>query len=65
LDVIKAIREQVPGHSQALPAAWKWAFPTCATKYIQDALEEVLRTLIETLAIVVVVIFLFPAPGVP
>src|SRR5207244_7233250 len=42
-----------------LPVGMKMDVPYDATKYIDDALHEVLHTLMETLAIVVVVIFLF------
>ena len=59
LDVIKAVRELVPDIEKQLPAGMKVGIPYDATKYIQDALQEVLRTMVETLAIVVVVIFLF------
>ena len=59
LDVIKAVRAEVPDLDKRLPAGMKLGVPYDATKYIQDALSEVLHTLLETLAIVVVVIFLF------
>lgn len=59
LDVIKAVRAELPEIAARLPAAIKLGVPYDATKYIQDALKEVLTTLIETLLIVVVVIFLF------
>ena len=59
LDVIKAVRAEIPEIERQLPAGMKVGVPYDATKYIQDALHEVLRTLTETLGIVVVVIFLF------
>ncbi len=59
LDVIKAVRAELPEIERQLPAGMKMGVPYDATKYIQDALQEVLHTLLETLAIVVVVIFLF------
>ncbi len=59
LDVIKAVRAEIPEIERQLPAGMKVGVPYDATKYIQDALREVLHTLLETLAIVVVVIFLF------
>ena len=59
LDVIKAVRAELPEIERQLPAGMKLGVPYDATKYIQDALKEVLHTLLETLAIVVVVIFLF------
>ena len=42
-----------------LPAGMKVGIPYDSTEYIQDAISEVLRTLTETLLIVIVVIFLF------
>ena len=59
LDVIKAVRAEIPEIERQLPVGMKVGLPYDATKYIQDALKEVLRTLTETLGIVVVVIFLF------
>ncbi|MCE9518428.1 MAG: efflux RND transporter permease subunit [Verrucomicrobia bacterium] len=59
LDVIKAVRAEMPEIQKALPAGMKSGIPYDATKYIEDALHEVLRTLTETLLIVVAVIFLF------
>src|SRR5687768_10800320 len=58
LDVMKAIRAEVPDIEKQLPAGMKVGIPYDATKYIEDALKEVLRTLTETLLIVVCVIFL-------
>ena len=59
LDVIKAVRAELPDIEKQLPSGIKLGVPYDATKYIQDALKEVLSTLTETLLIVVVVIFLF------
>lgn len=59
LDVIKKVRSEIPGISAQLPAGVKVGIPYDSTEYIQDAINEVLRTLTETLLIVVVVIFLF------
>jgi len=59
LDVIKKVREALPGIQAQLPAGMKAGVPYDSTLYIQDAIDEVLKTLTETLLIVVVVIFLF------
>ena len=59
LDVIKQVREAIPGIRAQLPAGMKVGIPYDSTAYIQDAINEVLSTLSETLLIVVVVIFLF------
>jgi multidrug efflux pump len=59
LDVIKRVRAAIPGIQAELPAGMKVGIPYDSTAYIQDAINEVLRTLSETLLIVIVVIFLF------
>ncbi|HEX2330816.1 MAG TPA: efflux RND transporter permease subunit [Candidatus Angelobacter sp.] len=59
LEVIKHVREALPQIQSQLPAGMKLGVPYDSTEYIQDAINEVLHTLSETLLIVVVVIFLF------
>ena len=59
LDVIARVRAEIPGIQAQLPAGMSVGIPYDSTEYIQDAINEVLRTLTETLLIVVVVIFLF------
>src|SRR5437764_7590618 len=59
LDVIKQVRAEIPGIRAQLPAGMKVGIPYDSTAYIQDAINEVLSTLTETLLIVIVVIFLF------
>jgi len=59
LEVIKDVRKALPAIEQQLPTGMKLGIPYDSTEYIQDAINEVLHTLTETLLIVVVVIFLF------
>jgi multidrug efflux pump len=59
LDVIRRVREAMPEIQSQLPAGMQAGIPYDSTKYIQDAIKEVLTTLSETLLIVIVVIFLF------
>jgi multidrug efflux pump len=59
LDVVRNVREALPDIRAQLPAGMKVGIPYDSTQYIQDAINEVLRTLTETLLIVIVVIFLF------
>src|SRR6185437_6185693 len=59
LEVIKQVRAAVPGIQAELPTGMHVGIPYDSTAYIQDAINEVLRTLTETLLIVIVVIFLF------
>src|SRR5579863_6325435 len=59
LEVIKKVRAAMPEIQAQLPPGMKAGIPYDSTAYIQDAINEVLSTLTETLLIVVVVIFLF------
>jgi multidrug efflux pump len=59
LEVIKKVRAALPEIESQLPPGMKVGVPYDSTAYIQDAINEVLSTLSETLLIVVVVIFLF------
>jgi multidrug efflux pump len=59
LQVIKQVRAEIPGIQAQLPAGMKVGIPYDSTAYIQDAINEVLSTLSETLIIVIIVIFLF------
>ena len=59
LEVIDQVRKAIPQIRAQLPASMNLGVPYDSTEYIQDAIGEVLRTLTETLLIVIVVIFLF------
>jgi len=59
LDVIARVRQAMQEIQPQLPAGMKAGIPYDSTEYIQDAINEVLTTLSETLLIVIVVIFLF------
>jgi multidrug efflux pump len=59
LDVISRVREAIPEIQAQLPAGMNIGIPYDSTEYIRDAINEVLRTLAETLLIVIGVIFLF------
>src|SRR5579885_1803236 len=59
LSVIKQVRAAIPEIQSQLPPGMKVGIPYDSTAYIQDAINEVLSTLTETLCIVIVVIFLF------
>jgi multidrug efflux pump len=59
LEVIKRVREAMPEIQAQLPAGMKGGIPYDATEYIDHAIKEVLKTLSETLLIVIAVIFLF------
>ena len=59
LDVIKLVRSEIAAIQQELPSGLQGRIAYDATKYIEDAIYEVLKTLSETLLIVAIVIFLF------
>ena len=59
LEVIRNVRAALPAIREQLPTGMKLGVPYDSTAYIQDAINEVLHTLTETLIIVVIVIFLF------
>src|ERR1700690_1966974 len=59
LEVIENVRKELPGIQAQFFTGMKLGVPYDSTAYIQDAINEVLHTLTETLLIVVVVIFLF------
>lgn len=59
LDVIKKVREVAPSIQERLPTGMSLGIPYDATEYINDAIREVGKTLIETILIVILVIYLF------
>jgi multidrug efflux pump len=59
LDVVRGVRAALPDIQSQLPAGMKVGVPYDSTLYIENAIEEVLKTLSETLLIVIIVIFLF------
>lgn len=59
LDVIQRVRAEVEALRPDLPSPIIADIAYDATEYIENALDEVIRTLTETLIIVIVVIFLF------
>jgi multidrug efflux pump len=59
LDVIKRVKTEMTVLQKELPSQIKAVIAYDATEYIQSAIDEVVKTLGETLLIVVIVIFLF------
>lgn len=59
LDVIGRVREAMDDVQRQLPVGMKAGIPYDSTIYIRESIQEVLKTLTETLLIVVLVIFLF------
>ncbi len=59
LDVVRLVREALPDIQSRLPAGMHADVAYDSTVYIDSAIHDVIKTLIETLLIVIVVIFLF------
>lgn len=60
LEVIKQVRDTLDNEVfPQLPQGMVGAIPYDSTKYIQDAIKEVVKTIIEAVLIVIVVIYLF------
>jgi len=59
LDVIRSVRAEMQAIQKELPTGLTGRIAYDATKYIEDAIREVIKTLSETLLIVAIVIFLF------
>jgi multidrug efflux pump len=59
LDVIDRVKVAIPQIQAELPAGLQVTVPYDSTAYIHDAINEVTRTLVEALLIVIAVIYLF------
>ena len=59
LDVIRLVRKEMEEIKKDLPSGMNASVAYDSTKYIDNAISEVIKTLSETLLIVVIVIFLF------
>lgn len=59
LDVIKRVSQEVEVIKAELPRGMQASIAYNATKYISNAISEVTKTLLETILIVIIVIFLF------
>src|SRR4029078_10594155 len=61
LNIVKSVRSLMPEIERNLPPSLKMTVAYDSTKFIQSSIDEVEKTLIEAVGIVVVVIFLFLA----
>ncbi|NUP12184.1 MAG: MMPL family transporter [Polyangiaceae bacterium] len=59
LDVIESVRHEMDLINKELPTGMEASIAFDSTKYIDDAIDEVAQTLLETILIVIVVIFSF------
>ncbi|MGH7437746.1 MAG: efflux RND transporter permease subunit, partial [Polyangiaceae bacterium] len=59
LDVVKRVRAEMGRVERDLPTGMKAVVAYDSTRYIESAIQDVTRTLVETVGIVMIVIFLF------
>ncbi|MFC6634580.1 efflux RND transporter permease subunit [Microbulbifer taiwanensis] len=60
LDVVRVVREKLEGEIfPQLPQGMIGEIPYDSTEYIQDSIEEVVKTIVEAVLIVILVIYLF------
>lgn len=59
LDVSKAVRAKVSELEKSLPAGLKVAYPRDSTPFVQASIHGVVKTLLEAIVLVVVVMFVF------
>jgi multidrug efflux pump len=59
LSVADAVRVKVDELQKTMPAGWKVAYPFDSTKFIRISIKEVVKTLVEAIVLVVIVMFVF------
>ena len=59
LDAIEAVRVRMGELAERFPAGIAWAMPYDTTKFVEISIEEVIKTFIEAMVLVVLVVFLF------
>jgi multidrug efflux pump len=59
LKTAELVKAEVARQSKAFPAGYRYAFPLDSTDFVKLSIEEVVITLIEAIALVVIVMFVF------
>ncbi|WP_156677787.1 efflux RND transporter permease subunit [Sphingomonas profundi] len=59
LKTAELVRAEVQARAKAFPGGYKYAFPNDSTAFIKLSVEEVIKTLIEAIILVVIVMFVF------
>ncbi|MDX3885087.1 efflux RND transporter permease subunit [Edaphosphingomonas haloaromaticamans] len=59
LKTAKLVRSYVDGHASAFPQGLRYAYPNDSTAFIKLSVEDVIKTLIEAIILVVLVMFVF------
>ncbi|HEX4423420.1 MAG TPA: efflux RND transporter permease subunit [Kofleriaceae bacterium] len=59
LEVAKNVKQVAQNFERIMPSGWKISYPFDSTKFIRLSIEEVVKTLIEAILLVIVVMFVF------
>jgi multidrug efflux pump len=59
LEVARNVKTVAQGLERTMPAGWAVSYPFDSTKFIRLSIEEVVKTLIEAILLVIVVMFVF------
>ena len=59
LRTAELVKAEVARQSKAFPAGYRYAFPLDSTDFVRLSIEEVVKTLLEAIALVVIVMFVF------
>jgi multidrug efflux pump len=59
LQTAELVKAEVARQAKSFPAGYEYAFPLDSTDFVKLSIEEVVKTLIEAIALVVVVMFVF------
>ena len=59
LETAELVKAEVERQAPAFPAGYKYAYPNDSTAFIKLSVEEVVKTLIEAIILVVIVMFVF------
>jgi multidrug efflux pump len=59
LDTAKLIKEEMTTQARSFPAGYEYSYPNDTTDFIKLSVREVLKTLIEAIVLVVIVMFAF------
>jgi multidrug efflux pump len=53
------VKQAIARHAKSFPAGYRYAFPLDSTDFVKLSIEEVVKTLIEAIILVVIVMFVF------
>jgi multidrug efflux pump len=59
LDTAERVKTTVAEYAKSFPAGYEYAFPRDSTAFIRLSIEEVVKTLVEAIVLVIIVMFVF------